>query len=99
MIHQLRERPVLLREALGEELRELRLREGRTLRDVSAKALVSLGYLSEVERGRKEASSEMLASICEAHDVTLPQLLGSVAKRLEGTTRPLRPAPLQARAA
>jgi transcriptional regulator with XRE-family HTH domain len=99
MIHQLRERPVLLREALGEELREVRLRKGLTLREVAAKALVSLGYLSEVERGRKEASSEMLASICEAHEITLSQLLGSVSQRLDKSARTVRPAAIQARAA
>src|ERR1700691_5270679 len=55
---------VLLRHLLGDALRRLRLRQGRTLREVSAAARVSLGYLSEVERGQKEASSELLAAIC-----------------------------------
>jgi transcriptional regulator with XRE-family HTH domain len=54
---------VLLRQLLGDVLRRLRLRQGRTLREVSASARVSLGYLSEVERGQKEASSELLAAI------------------------------------
>lgn len=57
---------VLLREALGDELRRLRNDQGRTLREVSTSARVSLGYLSEVERGQKEASSELLAAICDA---------------------------------
>jgi XRE family transcriptional regulator, stress-response regulator len=57
---------VLLRHLLGDALRRLRLRQGRTLREVSAAARVSLGYLSEVERGQKEASSELLAAICSA---------------------------------
>jgi len=57
---------VLLRQLLGDVLRRLRLRQGRTLREVSASARVSLGYLSEVERGQKEASSELLAAICGA---------------------------------
>ena len=57
---------VLLRQLLGDVLRRLRVRQGRTLREVSASARVSLGYLSEVERGRKEASSEFLAAICAA---------------------------------
>jgi transcriptional regulator with XRE-family HTH domain len=69
---------VLLRHLLGDALRRLRLRQGRTLREVSATARVSLGYLSEVERGRKEASSELLASICDALGAPLSQLLREV---------------------
>ena len=69
---------VLLRHLLGDALRRLRLRQGRTLREVSASARVSLGYLSEVERGRKEASSELLASICGALGAPLSQLLREV---------------------
>ena len=69
---------MLLRSALGETLRDARNRQNRTLRDVSTAANVSLGYLSEVERGRKEASSELLASICDALDVELSDLLDSV---------------------
>ncbi|GAA2790536.1 hypothetical protein GCM10020219_072320 [Nonomuraea dietziae] len=57
---------ILLRQLLGDVLRRLRVRQGRTLREVSTLARVSLGYLSEVERGQKEASSELLASICGA---------------------------------
>ena len=59
-------KPVLLRELIGESLREERVAQGKTLREVSKAARVSLGYLSEVERGQKEASSELLASICSA---------------------------------
>ena len=66
---------VLMREAIGDSLRRARTARRRTLRDVSRKARVSLGYLSEVERGRKEASSELLAAICEALDVALHELL------------------------
>jgi transcriptional regulator with XRE-family HTH domain len=69
---------VLLRHLLGDALRRLRLRQGRTLREVSAAARVSLGYLSEVERGRKEASSELLASICGALGAPLSQVLREV---------------------
>lgn len=69
---------VLLRRVLGDELRNQRLRQGRTLREVSAAARVSLGYLSEVERGQKEASSELLASICSALDVPMSVVLRSV---------------------
>jgi transcriptional regulator with XRE-family HTH domain len=69
---------VLLRQMLGDALRRLRLRQGRTLREVSAAARVSLGYLSEVERGQKEASSELLASICGALVAPLSQVLREV---------------------
>ena len=69
---------ILVREVLGEELRRRRLEQGRTLRDVSADAKVSLGYLSEVERGEKEASSELLAAICAALGVSLSDLLQSL---------------------
>ena len=69
---------VLLRHLLGDALRRLRLRQGRTLREVSAAARVSLGYLSEVERGQKEASSELLASICGALGAPLSQVLREV---------------------
>ena len=69
---------VLLRHLLGDALRRLRLRQGRTLREVSASARVSLGYLSEVERGQKEASSELLAAICSALGTPLSQVLREV---------------------
>ena len=68
-------KPVLVRELIGESLREERVSQGKTLRDVSRKARVSLGYLSEVERGRKEASSELLSAICSALDVPLSRVL------------------------
>jgi transcriptional regulator with XRE-family HTH domain len=69
---------VLLRHLLGDALRRLRLRQGRTLREVSASARVSLGYLSEVERGQKEASSELLSAICSALGTPLSQVLREV---------------------
>ena len=72
----------LLRTQLGNTLRGHRLRQRRTLRDVSGAARVSLGYLSEVERGQKEASSELLASICEALDLELADLLAEVSLEL-----------------
>jgi transcriptional regulator with XRE-family HTH domain len=72
----------VLREVVGETLRGVRLRQRRTLRDVSADARVSLGYLSEVERGQKEASSELIAAICGALDVELSELFGEVSSRL-----------------
>jgi transcriptional regulator with XRE-family HTH domain len=69
---------ILLRRLLGDALRSRRQRQGRTLREVSAAARVSLGYLSEVERGQKEASSELLGAICAALDVPLSDLLREV---------------------
>jgi transcriptional regulator with XRE-family HTH domain len=74
---------MLLRRLLGDALRRQRLRQHRTLRDVSAGARVSLGYLSEVERGQKEASSELLASICDALGVNLSTVLREVSSELE----------------
>ena len=86
---------VLLREAIGDRLRRTRTAQHRTLREVSRTARVSLGYLSEVERGQKEASSELLASICDALDVELADLLAEVSLELRGATggavRPLAP--------
>jgi len=66
---------LLLREVIGDTLRRERTSQGRTLREVSDGARVSLGYLSEVERGRKEASSELLNAICSALGVPLSQVL------------------------
>lgn len=74
---------VLLREQIGDSLRRRRLQQGRTLRQVSQDARVSLGYLSEVERGQKEASSELLASICGALDLRLSELLVNVTAEVE----------------
>jgi transcriptional regulator with XRE-family HTH domain len=69
---------VLFRRLLGDVLRDLRLQRGMTLREVSAEARVSLGYISEIERGQKEASSELLASLCGALDVPLSDVLREV---------------------
>lgn len=73
---------VLLREAIGGSLRRVRTARNCTLREVSRRARVSLGYLSEVERGRKEPSSELLAAICEALDIALPDLLTEAAEAM-----------------
>lgn len=85
---------VLLRRMLGDVLRRHRLRQSRTLRDVSVAAGVSLGYLSEVERGRKEASSELLAAICGALDVSLAEVLREVSDDLARDERRRRLAPV-----
>lgn len=75
---------LLLREAIGDSLRRTRMSQQRTLREVSTSARVSLGYLSEVERGRKEASSELLAAICDALEVPLARVLIDVTESLGG---------------
>lgn len=72
----------LLRESVGEVLRQARTAQGRTLREVSDTARVSLGYLSEVERGRKEASSELLNAICAALQIPLSAVLFDAGSRL-----------------
>jgi transcriptional regulator with XRE-family HTH domain len=69
---------VLFRRLLGDVLRDVRLQRGMTLREVSAEARVSLGYISEIERGQKEASSELLFSLCTALDVPLSDVLRDV---------------------
>ena len=74
---------------IGVRLRRARAGQGRTLADVSRAARVSVPYLSEVERGRKEASSEVLAAICDALRVNLADLLAGVAQDLAGE-RPRR---------
>jgi transcriptional regulator with XRE-family HTH domain len=73
---------ILLRRLLGDALRARRQGQGRTLREVSASARVSLGYLSEVERGQKEASSELLTAICSALDVPMSEVLREVSDHL-----------------
>lgn len=69
---------VLFRRLLGDVLRAKRVQRNMTLRQVSGAARVSLGYISEIERGQKEASSELLASLCEALDVPLSEVLQDV---------------------
>jgi transcriptional regulator with XRE-family HTH domain len=83
----------LLREVLGDVLRRARTKQGRTLRQVSDSARVSLGYLSEVERGRKEASSELLSAICDALDVSLSQLLIDASEQVTRQERAMASAP------
>ncbi len=74
---------ILLREVIGDVLRQARLSQRRTLREVSDDARVSLGYLSEVERGRKEASSELLSAICGALEVPLSRVLSDAGETME----------------
>ena len=79
---------ILLRSHIGSALRASRIAQGRTLRDVAKSARVSLGYLSEVERGQKEASSELLNSICSALDVTLGEVLLRVSTQVRHAEAP-----------
>lgn len=73
---------VLVRQEIGDVLRDFRQQKGRTLRQVAGRASVALGYLSEVERGQKEASSEILASVADALDVPISVIMREVADRL-----------------
>ena len=75
---------VLVRQEIGDVLREIRQQRGRTLRQVASKASVALGYLSEVERGQKEASSEILAAIADALEVPVSSILIEAGTRLSG---------------
>lgn len=82
---------IVLRQQIGDVLRSARQRQGKTLREISSAARVSLGYLSEVERGQKEASSELLFSICDALDLPVSVVLREASDRvalLEGITIP-----------
>ncbi|GIF10368.1 helix-turn-helix domain-containing protein [Actinoplanes teichomyceticus] len=101
---------VLLRRVIGDALRARRQGQHRTLREVSTAANVSLGYLSEIERGQKEASSELLAAICDALGARLSEVLGevsntlSLAENMEGVLvpvegQPATPEPVRAEAA
>ena len=76
---------ILLRESVGQALRTTRTEQSRTLRDVAREARVSLGYLSEVERGQKEASSELLNAICDALGLTLGSLMAEVTREITST--------------
>jgi transcriptional regulator with XRE-family HTH domain len=86
---------VLLRRVIGDALRARRQGQHRTLREVSTEANVSLGYLSEIERGQKEASSELLAAICDALGARLSEVLREVgdtlalAEQVEGVLVPV----------
>lgn len=73
---------VLMRHEIGDVLRDYRLQKGHTLRHIAGRANVALGYLSEIERGQKEASSEVLASIADALDTPLSDILIEVGHRL-----------------
>jgi transcriptional regulator with XRE-family HTH domain len=88
---------VLFRRVLGDVLRHQRVERGMTLREVSAGARVSLGYISEIERGHKEASSELLASLCTAMDVTLSEVIREVSHQVALEEAAMAPIPLPIR--
>lgn len=73
---------ILVRQEIGDVLRDFRQRKGHTLRQVAGRASVALGYLSEVERGQKEASSEILASVADALDVPISTIMREVSDRI-----------------
>jgi len=73
---------ILVRQEIGDVLRDLRLQKGKTLRQVAGRASVALGYLSEVERGQKEASSEILAAVADALDVPISTIMREVGDRI-----------------
>lgn len=90
---------VLFRRLLGDVLRERRAELGMTLRDVSKEAQVSLGYISEIERGQKEASSELLSSLCGALDLPLSTVLREVSDAVAVEEAALQPTPINRRSA
>ena len=73
---------VLVRQEIGDVLRDFRMQKAMTLRQVASRASVALGYLSEVERGQKEASSEILASVADALDTPISVIMREVGDRL-----------------
>jgi transcriptional regulator with XRE-family HTH domain len=82
---------MLIRQEIGDVLRDFRQRQNQTLRQVASRANVALGYLSEIERGQKEASSEILASLADALNTPVSVILREVADRMalvEGITVP-----------
>jgi transcriptional regulator with XRE-family HTH domain len=85
---------VLFRRLLGDVLRDQRMQRGMTLREVSKEARVSLGYISEIERGQKEASSELLASLCSALDLPLSEVLHEVSHAVAAEEAALAPTPI-----
>ena len=81
---------VLVRQEIGDVLRDFRLQKGQTLRQVASRATVALGYLSEVERGQKEASSELLGAICGALEISIADVLTSVTAHIVEAENPMK---------
>lgn len=80
---------MLLRHAIGRAVRRLRLQQGKTLQALATASRVSLPYLSEIERGRKEASSEILATVCKALDISFEAFLTEVRDEYSNVTAPV----------
>lgn len=72
-----------LREAVGGTIRKIRTEQGLTLREVASRRYIAVGYLSELERGQKDASSEVLDNIANALDMTTLELLKEIYDYLE----------------
>ena len=72
-----------LRDAVGGTIRKIRHEQGLTLREVAGRRYIAVGYLSEVERGHKDASSEVIENIANALDMTTLELLAEIYKYLE----------------
>ncbi|MEY4458021.1 MAG: transcriptional regulator ClgR [Actinomycetota bacterium] len=75
---------VLIREQLGGVFRDARKRQGLTLSAVSETARVSQGYISELERGLKEPSSEIINNLARAYGMSLSEVLFAVGNRVAG---------------
>ena len=88
---------VLFRRLLGDVLRGRRMEQGMTLREVSKNARVSLGYISEIERGQKEASSELLSSLCSALEIPLSDVLREVSDAVAVEEAASIPTPISSR--
>lgn len=84
---------MLLRHALGEQLRHARRESGLSIRSLAGNAGVSIGYLSEIERGRKEVSSEILAAVCRALGIETAAMVASAATRMATPTAMVLPLP------
>ena len=84
---------MLLRHALGEQLRHARHDSGLSIRALSSAAGVSIGYLSEIERGRKEVSSEILAAICRALNLATATVVATAAERMAAPSAEVVPMP------
>lgn len=76
---------MLYRTALGVVLKDLRTEQGSQLRDVANKAYISYGYLSEIERGKKEVTSGIMFKLCEALDSNVPDVLNQVSTLMRET--------------
>lgn len=75
---------MLLKHAIGDTIRIIRTSNSLTLRQLSERSYVSLGYLSEIERGYKEASTTVLEAVAKGLDVSTAQLIKEIYQYLQG---------------